>query len=870
MHNKVIRIPRSTTMPAVCLVLCLVLSSSAVFAAGSIVPYLPVRPGIGVNHPHVTVLILDMSESMARNDPGGLRCSAAEAYIDLSGPGDWIGVVGLSDAGGQTGAYSFNAAETWSHPVEMATVQARNSLKLLIQQRSDHCHAGGNTPTYDALQQAAQMLASSTDHGRLPGSVILLTDGQPNPNTAEQLASIQHDLLPQYQRHRWKIFTVALGPDEDVQEGSRASTFHQLLRHLSEATSATHYDDSHGIIRGTTPLNLAPFFVDIFRSLTGRLLGPSLGPSSLAGAQVVRNLTVAPYTRHLDVMILKSAASLGATVSSPGSEVLISPFIPGVRIATDPYYIMYSIDQPVTGNWQLIVRGRGTFLVQSLKQSGLSLLITLRPAGLYGDNQLLKITAQLIGDGALISGPYELRGVLQPVRNGQRPKVPIHFQFGKPSAPGMYQITESIPLDELPGSYEVQVSASLVSNALPVAKATRSISLGRVPPPLPYFFVPGTRRVTGNPIRLVARHWDPVIHALYSLPFGFVPSLLRDWALSGRPVDSPVIAAGQVQRRGKPFKQSSVRAVSIGRTNRSDWTITNEGAGRFRVVLFRPSTGSYGVVLEAVGSSGRHPVLGRVRRSVVVNDAAVGVGAEITAWTRTCLYLLVYFMSCLCAVALVRFLLSWRLVAWYIPADGKVTDEGYRIPGEQRGVGRKDAEVGGGGGQKTSERTSKGRDAWARSWIQPSIVSGKSDGEFGGLEVLVTRRGRRAGLYGARVCHGYEGYWEDYDGRELAEVFRPVMGVRRVDRGRRNGQTIDEFLFLPAAKDARKAVIERYQDVKRRPRKARAISNRRAGDPSNPNGAMPPSPFGEPSSGIDTEVGADGQTGRELGGGQTG
>ncbi|HEX8034083.1 MAG TPA: hypothetical protein VF510_09560, partial [Ktedonobacterales bacterium] len=48
---------------------------------------------------HVTAIVLDMSGSMAQNDPAGLRCSAANAYIDLSGPGDFIGVVGLDNAG---------------------------------------------------------------------------------------------------------------------------------------------------------------------------------------------------------------------------------------------------------------------------------------------------------------------------------------------------------------------------------------------------------------------------------------------------------------------------------------------------------------------------------------------------------------------------------------------------------------------------------------------------------------------------------------------------------------------------------------------------------------------------------------------------
>src|SRR5579875_860241 len=52
---------------------------------------------------HVTIIVLDMSGSMAQNDPNGYRCSAANAYIDLSRPGSFIGVIGLDNNNGATG-----------------------------------------------------------------------------------------------------------------------------------------------------------------------------------------------------------------------------------------------------------------------------------------------------------------------------------------------------------------------------------------------------------------------------------------------------------------------------------------------------------------------------------------------------------------------------------------------------------------------------------------------------------------------------------------------------------------------------------------------------------------------------------------------
>src|SRR6202022_2579883 len=79
---------------------------------------------------HVSIVVLDMSGSMSTNDPQGLRCSAANAYIDLSGPGSYIGVIGLDSHGDRSGgAHNFEKSLLWTQPVEMATLSARQHLQ---------------------------------------------------------------------------------------------------------------------------------------------------------------------------------------------------------------------------------------------------------------------------------------------------------------------------------------------------------------------------------------------------------------------------------------------------------------------------------------------------------------------------------------------------------------------------------------------------------------------------------------------------------------------------------------------------------------------------------------------------------------------
>src|SRR5262249_41204728 len=172
---------------------------------------------------HVTVLVLDMSGSMADTDPNGLRCSAANAYIDLSGPGNLIGVVGLDNAGQSGGPHNFGPAQVWAQPAEMATVADRQRLKDTIKTKSNNCTPDQSTPTYDALNQALQMLTRATSDGKHDGSVILLTDGAPQPDSDNQIATIKSELVPQLKQHSFPVDTVALGADNS------SNPFHPFL-----------------------------------------------------------------------------------------------------------------------------------------------------------------------------------------------------------------------------------------------------------------------------------------------------------------------------------------------------------------------------------------------------------------------------------------------------------------------------------------------------------------------------------------------------------------------------------------------------------------------------------------------------------------
>ena len=106
--------------------------------------------------------------------------------------------------------------------------------------------------------------------GTYTGSVILLTDGTPYPDTTAQMSAIQQQLVPEFKSHGWPIDTIALGSDQ---------SFHPFLSELASATSGSFYDDGHGVVPGVSPLNITPFFLDIFRLRNGRSPGPTIAPT---------------------------------------------------------------------------------------------------------------------------------------------------------------------------------------------------------------------------------------------------------------------------------------------------------------------------------------------------------------------------------------------------------------------------------------------------------------------------------------------------------------------------------------------------------------------------------------------------------------
>ncbi len=579
----------------------------------------------------VTVIVLDMSGSMSVNDPDGLRCSAANAYIALSGPNDYIGVIGLDNStGARGGPHNFQTAQVWAQPADMATLSARAHLEETITSDSHDCAPDAATPTYDALNQALSMLTAATAGNGRTGSVILLTDGTPDPDTTDQINAIQQELLPKFQQAHFPIDTIALGADQ---------TFHPFLQNLSAATSGNFYDDSQGPVSGAPDaLNIAPFFVDIFALRNHRTLGPTVAPTTLSGATDSQDLIVPSYVQHLDVIVVKDQVATRVTLTTPSGEV-IPPAVAGVFVANDPHYAIFSIDGGSlgvqAGAWTINVTGEGRYLVDSLILSTLQLTITQPTSSVAALplGQPFSITAALTANGATVIGTqYTIAGTLSftgQTSNGAPYTIGLNFTQ---VSPGVYQVNVNIPQSAPPGVYRIAIDVTQVSG-VPISSADRNIRLELFPTPLLLSGRPPAP--TTSTVNATVTSWDPGLQFLYSLP---LLSWLSGWPLGNQPPRPSAALEGEVTLHNQLYANATVAGVATRKgTNKSvPVQITDEGSGHFVLIFPAPVSGDYTITFQTQGTfADSHGDFGVTTRQVHLTVLPATPVQEVKAWFWT-------------------------------------------------------------------------------------------------------------------------------------------------------------------------------------------------------------------------------------------
>lgn len=703
------------------------------------------------NQGAVTILVLDMSGSMAQSDPDGLRCSAANAFIDLSGPGNYIGLVALDGAGQTGGAHNFQLAQTWADPTEMATPQQRQALQQTLKEKSRNCQPHSSTPTYDALARAAHMLQQSTQGGALTGSVVLLTDGVPDPNTSEQINAIQHDLLPTFKQQGWPIDTVALGNDAALGAGTAFHSFHDFLSGIASATSGKFYDDARGVIQGQpSPLNIAPFFVDIFARHNHRTVGDDIGVTQLEHRTISRAFNVTGYTDSLNVVVIKDDPATKVTLQDPAGRSVDNQS--GVFVAnSDPHYVIYAIERPSQGSWSLSVNGSGHFLMKSLKVASLGIAdLAISQAGLQSTpgsalaiGQPITVTTQPAYHGTPVTdNSIVLNGSV--MYSGGSATYGQEFTLSTQGNPGSYSGTFVIPENAPAGSYDIAVNAYSVSLQNPIASQLRSVRIEHFPEPL--LMPAGSQQPTDQIVEASAVQWDPVLRTIYSVPLAPVQWLSK-WPLQDSTTPPTTDLAGETVLNQQPYDGAQLHAQVLvpGEQAAQPVQVTNDQHGRFHIAYAAPQGGLYAVNFHTSGNFAEsHGDFGTIQRLVHVTLRPASLTQTLFAWLVTLLYLL----------ALVLLVLLIRSLLLPHPFGGAMVSQGGETVGNI-----------------LFKRARRGPLQWL---LKPDQLQSRQAGMPAGLGLRFKRGG---GIEARREQAGGQN-WQQGDGERLPSAYQEVSEVR--------------------------------------------------------------------------------------------
>ena len=317
------------------------------------------------------VLVIDNSGSMRENDPNFLRLAAAKLFIDLSDPGDKIGIVVQSDSG-----------HTRKLTKSMRLVKERkdiDDLKGMVNGLREET-LGGETHMGDALQQAYELLDSTPGNQYARGAnqrqfVVLLTDGL--PTGGGQRERVDEYALRFRDRGYWKVFSIALGAAADPD---------YLRRAVADPTGAE-------VIVAKQDTDLLNSYIDVYaRAGDDRFIDRvAVQPNSLAP---LVNVEADQQPTQMSVILVRDDPQTRISkLFAPEQQDVVQPFYQNtVRRGSEPEYELYTVPPEaqvgLVGQWAVNVERPSDELLTLVVLSRSRLRIKLQaPAPLQSEDE---------------------------------------------------------------------------------------------------------------------------------------------------------------------------------------------------------------------------------------------------------------------------------------------------------------------------------------------------------------------------------------------------------------------------------------------------------------------------------------------------
>ena len=350
----------------------------------------------GNNEDIAVILVIDISGSMRTTDPFKLRETAANIFIDLLGPNDYLGII----------AFDHNADVI----IPLQKVESPNNKELIKRSLYNKLEARGNTDYIPALLEAKRQLKDLNLANHSP-YILLLTDGDPNPKAGSR---DNRAFMEAYMERLWKeieafayeglpIYTVGLGSIVNP----------EIIENISEITRGITF-------RAESPTDLPKIFFDMLSGIKSRInlfnetftLRGETKEFSFFLDKYIKQVNITVYGQRISDFDLWLENPLG-----------IGP-AEGLTYIKEPSYgmlILHSPPSEYSGDWILKIRGSGTFnLMTNMDFSIKPWIIEPLHQGKYPLNESQEVVVRLDGEDLLgdknlrVEGHIKIPGQIRP------------------------------------------------------------------------------------------------------------------------------------------------------------------------------------------------------------------------------------------------------------------------------------------------------------------------------------------------------------------------------------------------------------------------------------------------------------------------
>ncbi|MCL1810264.1 MAG: VWA domain-containing protein [Clostridiales bacterium] len=365
---------RTLFLKTMALSLCLLFISGAFCAVSG-------AEGRAASNRYNIVLVVDSSGSMARTDGLGLRFSAIGKFVAL-----------LAEKGNKVGAVVFNDGIV----LQLGMADADGILaKQSIVEQVEGIAPGGDTNIGKGLQTAVSMLNAGGNPG-LPSLILLLSDGNTDLPTAEEVAQSLEDKADAIQKAMelgYKIHAISLNADGSANSAELMQVANATGGQFREVKKAADLD-------GVFKLYYALIYNAIVHDDTSEAF-PASG--EITGSFEIPSVGVE------EVNIVLSGAAEDYSLENPAGRAYSKADIASFAYTAETYTII-KMTSPEPGLWKYSVKGvpGSRIQIDIVYNTNLSAEIASSPAGvthLAGDSVTISVAIKESGT-AIASDKY--------------------------------------------------------------------------------------------------------------------------------------------------------------------------------------------------------------------------------------------------------------------------------------------------------------------------------------------------------------------------------------------------------------------------------------------------------------------------------